>query len=95
MTTSSDRARIYRHIADVLTELADDAEDLGTTLCANPVIAADHMVQMQGIDLFTQTLRQLSDVLAADDPAHVVSSVNLETLRERLLIGAPLEVTQV
>lgn len=94
MTESSDLATISGVIADVLGELADDAESLGADLCANPQITADHMVQLQGIDLFAQTLRQLSDVLAADNPMQFASEVKLEELRSRLLVGEPLEVSE-
>ncbi len=86
---------IYGAVAQVLTELAEDVEDLGSGLCANPLITAEHMVELQGIDLFAQTLRQLSDVLAANDPAVGAAQIKMEKLRDRILSSQVREGVEV
>ncbi len=72
-------------MASILDELADDAEHLGASLCSDPQITANHMVKLQSIDLLAQTLRQLSEVLAADTPISAADNIRLDDLRSRLL----------
>ncbi len=72
-------------MAIILDELAEDAEQLGANLCADPQITAGHMVQLQGIDLLAQNLRQLSEVLAADAPISAADNIRLDDLRSRLV----------
>lgn len=72
-------------LANILDELANDAERLGASLCSDPQVTANHMVQLQGIDLLAQNLRQLSEVLAADLPISAADNIRLDDLRSRLL----------
>lgn len=81
-------------VADVLSELAMDAEQLGASLCADPQVTENHAVQLQSIDLFAQTLHQLAEVLASEQPVSAADNVRLEKLRARLigLTKAPPEI---
>lgn len=88
MTAFDRSADLRTTIAEVLYEMAEDAERLGAGLCVDPQITANHGVELQGIDLFAQTLRQLSVVLAAESPCNSASNVTLEELRSRLVTAA-------
>ena len=72
-------------IAQVLFELAGSAEDLGEALGADPTVLAQHHVQLQHIDLFSQTLCQLADILASQKPASALNDLRLDGLRVELL----------
>lgn len=71
-------------VADVLTELSDDIEMLGAVLCADPLLARQHMRELQAIDLFAQKQRALAALLQADCPVSALSSIGLDDLKRQL-----------
>ena len=60
---------IYPAIAASLGALARDTEGMGIALCSDPEVAARHMEQLQAIDRISQSLREVSRVLAASGSA--------------------------
>lgn len=74
---------VNRSVAEVLAELAAEIELLGATLCSHPVFVADHIGELQAIDLIAQKLGTLSGLLAADCAATALGTVPLDALRER------------
>jgi hypothetical protein len=81
-----DTARIAAHlttVADVLSELASEIEELGTTLCLDPAIIAHHVGTLQSIDLIAQKQRWLATLLHADCPLTAVDTIGVEALKAR------------
>ncbi|WP_374526857.1 hypothetical protein [Novosphingobium sp.] len=77
------RQQIQR-ISTVLAELAQEVEDLGGRLCADPAVLHKHIADLQAIDLFAQKLTSLSHLLDADCLVTAAHSLRLEELRQRL-----------
>ncbi len=77
----------HRQIADVLVELSEEVEALGSSLCTDMDIAVRHMDTLQAIDLIAQKQRSLAAVLNADCVVEGVESIGLEKLRERMRLG--------
>jgi len=75
---------IYPAIAASLGALARDTEGMGIALCSDPEVAARHMEQLQAIDRISQSLREVSRVLAASDPEAAIGDICLGDLRETL-----------
>jgi len=75
-------------VADVLVELAGEIEDLGERLCVDPAIIANHVTQLQAIDLIAQKQRWLATMLRADCPLSAVDTIGVEALRARFRPGA-------
>lgn len=85
-STPPDTSRIAAHlttVADVLTELAAEIEELGTTLCLDPAIIAHHVGTLQSIDLIAQKQRWLATLLHADCPLSAVDTIGVEALKAR------------
>jgi len=81
-----DTARIAAHlttVADVLTELAAEIEELGTTLCMDSHIINHHVGTLQSIDLIAQKQRWLATLLQADCPLSAVHTIGVEALKAR------------
>lgn len=76
-------ASVTKGVAEVLAELAQEIELLGATLCGHPGFAADHMDELQAIDLIAQKLGTLSGLLRADCAVTAIGGVQLDALRER------------
>ncbi|MEO0058183.1 MAG: hypothetical protein RIT17_1656 [Pseudomonadota bacterium] len=77
-------AALLRAIAATLDDLAREAEDFGLALCADADVTARHLVQLQQIDRQAQSLRELAQVLSANDPAAAVGAIRLGELRQAL-----------
>jgi hypothetical protein len=71
-------------IAAQLSNLAIEAEDFGLVLCSDPAVAGRFLVQLQQIDKLSQSLREMSRVLAAPDPRGAVADIRLGELRAAL-----------
>lgn len=82
---------LLKAIAEVLGELAMEVETLGATLCADPQMVANHMDQLQGIDVAAQTASHLAAVLNSDHPEDALDDIRLEALRHRLMAFAQAE----
>lgn len=74
---------VARGVAEVLGELAQEIEVLGATLCGNPQFAANHIGELQAIDLIAQKLGSLSGMLRADCAVTAIGQVQLDALRQR------------
>ena len=77
-------------IAALLAALAQGSEDFGIVLCSDPGVAGRYLVQLQQIDRLAQSLREIAEVLCAEDPAAAVAAIRLGELRETLgAVDAP------
>jgi len=74
-------------VADILGELAGEIEQLGERLCSDPAIVANHMAQLQVIDLIGQQQRWLAAMLRADCPLAAIDTIGVEALRDRFRTG--------
>ena len=72
-------------IAGQLATHAEDAEAFGIVLCSDYEVATRYLVQLQQIDRLAQCLREMANVLAAEDPDAAVAAIRLGDL------GAALE----
>ena len=82
----TDEAQIAAHlmtVAEVLHELSFEIEELGTSLCVDPAIIANHMDTLQAIDLIAQKQRWLATLLKADCPISAVHTIGVEALKAR------------
>ncbi len=68
-------------IATQLATLAEDAEAFGIVLCSDGAVAARYLVQLQQIDRLAQSLREMANVLRAEDPGAAVAAIRLGDLR--------------
>lgn len=75
-------------VATRLQDVAREAEALGAQICDDAAVVERHGPSLQGIDRISQTLTQIADVLAAEDPAATVASLSLGDLRNGLLAAA-------
>lgn len=71
-------------IAARLGAFAEDAEAFGIVLCSDYDVATRYLVQLQQIDRLAQSLREMANVLAADEPAAAVAAIRLGELRDLL-----------
>lgn len=71
-------------IAAHLATFAEDAEAFGIVLCSDYDVATRYLVQLQQIDRLAQSLREMANVLAAEDPDAAVAAIRLGGLRNAL-----------
>jgi hypothetical protein len=71
-------------IAARLENFAEDAEAFGIVLCSDYDVATRYLVQLQQIDRLGQSLREMANVLSAQNPDAAVAAIRLGELRERL-----------
>jgi hypothetical protein len=71
-------------VAVILHELCEEIELLGARLCADPLLVASHMADLQAIDAIAQKQRWLSEVLRADCPVSAIERIGVEDLKARL-----------
>lgn len=80
-------AKALDHLAEVaviLGELCDEIELLGARLCADPLLVASHLEDLQAIDAIAQKQRWLSEVIRADCPVSAIERIGVEDLKARL-----------
>lgn len=70
--------------AAILTELAAEVEALGARLCADPGIVAQHITELQAIDLIAQKQLHLAELLLADCPHKAVKEMRIEEVKRRI-----------
>jgi hypothetical protein len=75
---------LLAEIAARLGTFAEDAEAFGIVLCSDYDVATRYLVQLQQIDRLAQSLREMANVLAAEDPDAAVAAIRLGELRETL-----------
>ena len=85
MTPTGHSRPLLDGVAAVLVEIADDVENIGTTLCQDPAMLTQHFEQMQSVDVVAQTARQLAAVLKAECETVGLAGIQLDKLRQRLL----------
>ena len=70
--------------AEVLIELGNEIEALGTALCRDPALAETHMHELQAIDLIAQKQRALASLFAAGLSESAIESVGIDAVRAKL-----------
>ncbi|MEP0191189.1 MAG: hypothetical protein ABJP70_11245 [Erythrobacter sp.] len=83
-------AALYRAAGQELEDWANKVEDLGAALCVDAQVVSEHFEQLQGLDLLTQTLRELAKVITSTDPLAATHNVCVQELQQRL-VQATLE----
>ena len=78
------RLAIRARLADELAYVRRLLDSMGDELVNEPIIVSHHGRTLQSIDLASQILGHLSNVLVADDPAGAVERIGMEDLRARL-----------
>jgi hypothetical protein len=71
-------------VAVILAEMGDEIELLGARLCADPLLVASHLEDLQAIDKIAQKQRWLSEVISADCPVSAIERIGVEDLKARL-----------
>jgi hypothetical protein len=71
-------------IAVQLATFAEDAEAFGIVLCSDYDVATRYLVQLQQIDRLSQCLREMANVLLAEEPDTAVAAIRLGELRHTL-----------
>ena len=56
-------------------------------MCADPAMAANHLLELQAIDLIAQKQHALATLLRAECPKSALAALGLEDLRQQ--IGTP------
>lgn len=82
MTTQTNE--LLKAAAQTLQEMAGQVEQLGDELLIDPNLADRHMGSLQSLDLWTQQLVQIANVISADDPIEAAEDVTLSDLRDHL-----------
>jgi hypothetical protein len=80
-------AKALDHLAEVaviLAEMCDEIELLGARLCADPLLVASHLEDLQAIDTIAQKQRWLSEVIRADCKVSAIERIGVEDLKARL-----------
>lgn len=76
-------------IAEILSELGSEVEQLGVALCGDPEVVERHMATLQAFDLIAQKQRGISALLRAECPKSAHAALGLDELKQRL--GAPFD----
>lgn len=76
---------LLRAIAGVLSQLAVDSEAMGEKLCADANVVERHIDRLQDIDRITQSLRELSTLIVAQDVSRAIADIRLGDLQRQLL----------
>jgi hypothetical protein len=71
-------------IAEELEAIGRRLELLGGTLANDPILVHRHVVQLQSIDLITQMLGHLAQVIATGEKEKAVALITLTELKARL-----------
>lgn len=71
-------------LAEVISELAAEIEDLGASLCRDPAFAHAHMADLQAIDHIAQKQRSIAELLVAECPKTAIAGIVLEDFKARL-----------
>lgn len=75
---------LLAEIATRLGSFAEDAEAFGIVLCSDYDVATRYLVQLQQVDRLAQSLREMANVLSAEDPDIAVAAIRLGELRDVL-----------
>lgn len=84
MTVTAHTTHTLRELSVILEEAAEAVETLGETLCSDLDLMQAHMGSLQGLDLISQTVRQISVILCEEGAPNGFDHVRLESLRHRL-----------
>lgn len=68
----------------MLTELQETVEELGGELVGDPDIVARHLNALQSLDLISQSLAAIAQLITADDERRAAATMVLAKLRARL-----------
>ncbi len=84
MSEEEFRSQLLRAVSDIISQLANDSEAMGEKLCADPNVVAQHLERLQDVDRITQSLREISTLIVAPDPAKAIDEVRLSDLQAQL-----------
>lgn len=82
--TEEARLHLRARLADELAYVRRLLDSMGDELVTEPIIVAHHSRTLQSIDLASQILAHLSNVLVDDNPVAAVERIGMEDLRARL-----------
>jgi hypothetical protein len=82
--TEEARLNLRARLADELAYVRRLLDSMGDELVTEPIIVAHHSRTLQSIDLASQILAHLSNVLVDDNPVAAVERIGMEDLRARL-----------
>jgi hypothetical protein len=77
-------AHLDARLADELSYVQRLLEGLGDELIAEPLVLHRYGRSLQSLDLASQILGHVADIIAADDKSEVVEQIGMEDLRARL-----------
>lgn len=76
---------LFGALADELHRARTMAEELGLSLCCDPLVVERHRTQLQDLDLLSQLLEQSARLLRVPvDRADAINTVTLAAMRQRL-----------
>lgn len=81
-------------LADVMSELACEIEQLGGVLCSSPELAGQFPRELQALDLIAQMQQAMAGLLQADCMGCAIDEVRIESLRDRLSACLPAGLCQ-
>ena len=81
-------------LADVMSELACEIEQLGAVLCTSPDLAGRFPRELQALDLIAQMQQAMAGLLQADCMGCAIEEVRIESLRDRLSACLPAGLCQ-
>jgi len=70
-------------MAGILSEIGTEVEALGEVLCRNQGFAAQHMRELQAIDMIAQKQRALAALLSAGLCEKEIRKISIDSLRTR------------
>jgi hypothetical protein len=82
LTDIDDRRRT--RLAAELDAMSVELERLGSELCASPLLASEHFLTLQSIDLLAQRQRALAELLRDPDWSLALDRCCLEDVRQAL-----------
>lgn len=82
--TEETRNHLRARLADELAYVRRLLDSMGDELVTEPIVVAHHSRTLQNIDLASQILAHLSNVLTDENPAAAVERIGMEDLKARL-----------
>ena len=76
--------QLDHRIAEEMEFIVRQLEQLGASLSNDPILLRRHAAELQSIDLMKQSLRNLANVVAAEDKAFAADLITLTELKAKL-----------
>lgn len=84
LLTERSSATLDRRVEEELHFARRMVEQLGNTLCDDPILVHRHGTALQSVDVLMQTLSHLAAIVGAADRAAAVEHIGMHELRSRL-----------